>query len=107
MKVYIPQLPTRYDRATDTRVPSIDLNKAALFGELTVITVQPTPMEDAMEQIQAVAGSITPDDLILAVGDVALLVATAAIACRATGIARILRWDKQKQDYDIVEVEID
>jgi len=106
-KVFIPSLPTRYDAVTQTRVPSLDLNPASQYGELVNMIEGPTThdhLASGITQIRTV--SVMPDDLIMAVGDLVLAAAAIAHACRENGSAKILRWDKLRHGYDIVEVSI-
>lgn len=98
--VYIPSLPTRYDMATQQDVPMIDLNPAAAYGELRVLSEHPATEGD----VDRMRVPITADDYILAVGDVVLVAALIAHALVTTGAARVLRWDKHKRDYDVWEV---
>lgn len=101
-KVFIPQLPTRFDQATQQRIPTINVNPASRYGELVQLTVAGTTHEEALRQIKTVAPIIGHDDFILAVGDVVLLTRTILIALRENGRATLLRWDGK----DYTEEEI-
>lgn len=108
-KVYVPNLPTRWDAATRKRVPSIDLNAAADYGELVTMSEGPVNnahINDTIEHVQRQAESITDGDVILLVGDVVLAAACIAWACDNLGSTQVLRWDKNKRAYDVMEVSL-
>lgn len=108
-KVFIPSLPTRYDAATQSRVPSLDLNPAAQFGELVKMVEGPVDKDSIQSAINAIAEAaqdIEPDDLVLCVGDFILAAACIAYACDRNGAVNVLRWDKNRRSYDILEVEL-
>lgn len=109
-KVFIPNLPTRHDEATQQRVPSLDLNPAAQFGELVTLTegaLHDLPaLHRARDAIRiATMKDLRPQDCILCVGDVALTALCIAHALARNGHVTLLRWDRNKRSYDAVEVE--
>lgn len=104
-KVYIPQLPTRWDVATQQRVPSIDTNPATVFGELVTVFGPDVSKEDAIAQLRAVGPpSIGPADYILAAGDVVMLVMLVMGAINRNGRATLLRWDGESKTYRTEEI---
>lgn len=108
-KVFIPNLPTRHDEATQQRVPSLDLNPAAQFGELVTLTEGPISDLPALRSARDVIRTKTlkdigPGDCILCVGDVALTALCIAYALTRNGAVTILRWDRNKRSYDAVAV---
>ncbi len=107
-KVYIPSIPTRWDEATQGRVPSVDLNPAGEFGDLIAMSNGTGTLDDQIEQVKEKAQEIELTDLILCVGDVVLTaVAIAATSMNYTsGTVTILRWDKKRHCYDEVEVSL-
>ena len=108
-KVYVPNLPTRWDAATRSRVPSFDLNAAAAFGELVVLSEGPLSSDninDVIDDVQQRSEAIEPDDLVLMVGDVVVTAACLALACDNNKQVRVLRWEKNKRTYDIMEVSL-
>ena len=104
-RVFIPQLPTRWDVATNQRIPAIDSNPAAQWGELVIMYPHDTPKEQAIARLRA-AGTppIEPGDYILAVGDVVLLTLVILGAMRRNGYATLLRWDSETKTYRTEEV---
>ena len=104
-KVFIPQLPMRYDRATNASVPSIDVNPAAKYGELVMLFGSETPRATALKEVKRESAAVGPGDYILAVGDVVLLSLVIAYTLRRFGRATILRWDSDSRTYKTEGVE--
>jgi hypothetical protein len=107
--VYVPQVPTRYDAATEKRVPSIDLNPALHFGQLRTLASGPTlydEMQSEIEQVRKGLIDITPEDYILCTGDPILVAAAIARGCELLERVSVLRWDKRDKRYEVVKVSI-
>lgn len=106
-KVYVPQVPSKYDAATKLWVPTINLDPAKMFGELAVML----PPNANRLHINPLVGALreqmkdySSDDHIVAVGDPSLIAAAACIAVRKTGgLLKILKWDRQTSNYISVE----
>lgn len=110
-KVFVPQMPSRYDQSIDSWVPIVDLSSAEEFGEIEVL-LPPEAGRMAPEEIAAILAkklyNIYDEDWLLAAGDPVLIGITAAfIALRLDGCLRILRWDKRRRNYDPIEVQLD
>lgn len=105
MRVFIPSLPTRFDIATNSRIPSIDLNPAAAFGELVHMTNEGDTIEEAMDKIHSAVSTMDEDDYILAVGDVALIAAALVYANDRFSSAKLLQWSRKSHKYNIQEVK--
>ena len=97
--VFIPQLPTRLDKATGALVPAIDVNPASAFGNLTILFSSDVPRSQAIAEVAARSREIGPADYILAVGDVALLALAVVHAVLRNGSATLLRWDSESRTY--------
>ena len=113
MKVYVPSLPTRFDKATGEQVPSLDLNPATAHGELTVITRGPqatgAELDDAIQVVAEAAEDYNPlaGDSVLMVGDPILNVTfIAAYARTFTDPVRVLRWDRSTHSYSVVSIDL-
>ena len=105
-KVFIPQLPTRFDKATNQRVPSVDTNPAAQFGELVTMFGPEESRAGAIAAVNAGRGDdIGASDCVLAVGDVALLATILVRAIRRNGRATLLRWDAETRTYRMEEIK--
>ena len=99
--IFIPNMPTRFDVATQTRIPAIDLNPASKLGNLMLMAPNET-----IEEIEEAASLIEKQDAILCVGDVVLTAAAIAYACKKNGSANLLRWDRNLHSYYEQEVSI-
>ena len=105
-KVYIPSIPKRWDEATGSRVPSIDLNPAAQYGELKALSSnQEEPLYKQIEQAKTNIKGIDVDDYILCVGDIVLTAVAICEAVKINKVVRLLRWDRKRHGYDEVEVK--
>jgi len=104
-KVFIPQLPTRFDKATGKRVPTIDTNPASVWGEVVVVYSDEVSVDIAISSVKAEGvADIGRDDYIMAVGDIALLVNIVIAALGQNGRARLLRWQNNSNSYYVQEV---
>lgn len=109
-KVFVPQVPSRFDRAARIWVPIVDLSSAKQYGELVELLppeanrLHTGPLVAAMKESMA---QITEQDWLVAVGDPSLIAAAAAIAAaRCHGALRILKWDRITSTYLAVEMKL-
>lgn len=108
-KVYIPQVPSRFDAATRLWVPSVNLQPAERYGEICIALppnanrLHTAPLTQALKEAMK---DITAEDYIVAVGDPSLIAAASVIAWRKTGKLRILKWDRMSSAYLNVELEL-
>lgn len=109
-KVYIPQVPSRFDKGAGVWVPNFDVSGAAKFGE--VVTMMPpeanrlntAPLAQALREKMA---AFTADDYVVALGDPTIFAIVACLAVRhCNGNLRMLKWDRMTADYLPVEVRI-
>lgn len=108
-KVYVPQVPSKYDTATKLWVPSVNLDNAKQYGEILVMLppnanrLHINPLITALREQMKDFG---PEDYIVAVGDPSLIAAASCIAVRRTnGLLRILKWDRLSSSYIPVEAQ--
>lgn len=109
-KIYIPQVPSRYDTAVRAWVPTVNLDPAKEFGEL-VVMLPPNANRLHISPILAALREKMADyekgDAIVAVGDPSILAAAACIAARKTGgELRMLKWDRILGNYIAVEMKV-
>ena len=103
--VWIPSLPTRYDAATHTRVPSLDLNAAARYGAMVNMLEEPAAnTQDSINLLNEATEKVQKDDLILCVGDVVLCAAAICMVNEKNGHVNLLRWDRVRRTYEIETV---
>ena len=110
-KVYAPQIPTRFDMITNTRVPLFDMNSATAFGDL--VSCVPgdadftTPLPQVIEMLEAALVNFSDDDYLMAIGDPTLIAAAAIICSLYTeGRMKMLRWNKRERRYIAVEFTV-
>lgn len=102
-RVFVPQLPSRFDRATNLWIPSINIAPAEEHGVL--VTLLP-PNANRMHTAPLVAAmrekmeDFNENDSVVAVGDPALIMAAGIIAASKTGgEVNVLKWDKLSSQY--------
>lgn len=112
-RVFVASLPTRWDAATKSNVPTLDLNPALVFGELHILTRGQKSigdMETAVATIKEAAIDFTPEDYILMVGDpilnAALVTAIVMNADIQQDLVRCLRWDRRNRSYEVISVAV-
>jgi hypothetical protein len=109
-RVFVPQVPSRFDKGTRLWVPSVDISSAELYGDITVMFPPDAHSNRlAMEEIVAALSKILHDfkrtDFLLCCGAPALSHAAAILASRAAqGRIRILEWDRFARSYHPIEI---
>jgi len=82
------------------------LAKAQVYGDLRFLLPRGRGgLRDTstVGQLRRAMGDIEPDDWVLPVGDPAAIAVAAVEFARQTGRIRLLRWDRQKDDYEPLE----
>ena len=106
-RVFIPQDPTRRNRATGEWERSIDLTPAEKFGSL-VFLLQSGRAPEANSVVAVMSDKLrdySGDDYLLPVGDPSLIAVMAILAAAANdGCVRMLMWSRQTQDYYVSEI---
>lgn len=109
-KVYVPQQPSRFDAATRLWIPNVNLSPAAQFGEVIIMLppnanrLHTAPLVAALKERMA---DFCDEDWIVAVGDPSLIAAAAVIAAgKASGVLRVLKWDRIASNYIPVEMSL-
>lgn len=109
-RVFIPQVPSRYDTKIGSWVPTVNLDPAKDFGEL-VIMLPPEASrletDDIVRLLKAAMTEYGPEDYILALGDPLVIAVASAVADRASSPLRLLRWDKISRQYQLMEAQLD
>lgn len=108
--VFVPQVPSTYEKLTNMWIPKISLLSAARFGTLTVL-LPPGANRAAVGQI-AIAmreglKDALPGDYLLPTGDPALIALASIYLARRTGQEfRLLKWDNRANDYIPMEITL-
>jgi len=109
-RVFIPQVPSRFERSINTWVPTVSIESAKEFGEIVVMLPPEASRLDTdniVQLLKAAMADYDKDDYILALGDPLVLAIAASIADRASSPLRLLRWDRQTRRYQVAEATID
>lgn len=109
-RVFIPQVPSRFDTKISAWVPTVDVNQASAFGEVLVMLPPEAyrmDSETVIKLLRAAMADYGSDDCLLAMGDPAIIATAAAIADRASTPLRMLRWDKFTRQYHMTEINLD
>ena len=109
-RVFIPQVPARFDKATGLWIPSVDLSAAQLFGD-TVHLLPPDahsnrlPMSSIISVLTEKLADFSRADFLVCCGSPAISHAAAIIASqRNGGQLRILEWDKFQRGYKAIQI---
>ena len=108
MTVYVVQEPYKYVDGVPTA--KIDLRAAMEFGDVVILAPPGNTLlntEPILRTMRDKLREFSDDDLILPLGDPALIMAVGSIAARANnGRVRVLRWDKKRQAYHTITLNI-
>ena len=108
-RVFIPQIPSRFDTRANAWMPTVNIDPAKKFGELNIM-LPPEANRLELSSIVSVLKRMMKDysanDYVLALGDPRIIAVAAVIAERAAGSLRLLKWDKMSRDYILMEVSL-
>lgn len=109
-KVFVPQMPSRFDTSIRAWVPTVNMEPAKAYGELVVMLppeanrLNIAPLVDMLKDKMQ---HFSETDYVVAVGDPSLLAAACCIAARRCGgLVRMLKWDRNAVDYIAVEFRV-
>ena len=110
-KVYVVQEPGFRVGADGTKEHKINLDPARKFGEIEFLLesgLDPgTAMQPYVRVIKKKLEGMKPDDLLLPLGDPAIMAIAVAIAAQQnSGKVSVLRWDRFEKDYQKISVSI-
>jgi hypothetical protein len=108
-RVFIPQLPSRFDTALNAWIPTINIDPAKRFGELHVMLPPEASRLDVAAIVPMLKGMMqdySAEDYVLAAGDPMVLSIVAVLATREAGVLRMLKWDRMQRMYQPVEVRL-
>jgi hypothetical protein len=109
-RVFIPQVPSRFDHDNNMWMPSVDITTASKYGK--VITMLPPEANrldtvPLYESLRKRMKDFTEKDYIVALGDPTIFAIVACLAAKqCNGHLRMLKWDRQSAGYITVEVVI-
>ncbi len=111
-RVFVPQEPVKKDENGDM-VRQFDLSSAAAFGDLIFIcpsSKPPLDPEASLAKIRQSLETFGPDDYLLPVGSMRLIVWCAGVAGARVQHLKVLEWDGSSRRYvstvaDLGEIE--
>lgn len=109
-KVYVPQIPSRFDKTSGIWVPQVNINAAKRYGDIIeILPPEASRLHVAplITVIREAMKSYSKDDFIVALGDPTIIAITACMAFMHAGaLLRLLKWDRQTGDYILVEAKL-
>lgn len=108
-KVFLPQLPSRFDTTLRTWIPTINIDGAGKFGQVHVVLppdagrLGQSAMVEAVEKRMA---EFEAGDYIVGVGDPAAIALCAIFAAQHSDHIRMLRWDRISRSYNQLEFNV-
>jgi len=109
-RVFVPQEPSRYDRATKLWIPIVNISPAEKYGEIVVMlppSVNRAHTAPLVHVIKECMRDFTADDWVVALGDPSMIAVACCVAQRHTGgLLRLLKWDRIVRDYISVEINL-
>lgn len=108
--VFIPHLPTRQNPVDGAWVPTISLRPAAELGALEISCEHPSDSAPenfprSITKVRASLNSITDEDFILMAGDPVICAYAISYALERTGVANVLRWNRETRRYEHITIE--
>ncbi len=108
-KVYLPQMPSRYDAKLRCWIPTINIEPAKQFGDVEVVMppdagrLGTDAMADAvMEAMQ----HFKEEDYLVGVGDPVIISLCAIAAADNVERIKFLRWDRMSGTYATMEFDL-
>ena len=110
-KVFVTQVPTRRDSATDSFVPTVNINPAAEHGEIVVMMPPRAAFyatDDLVRQLREHLKDYDFErgDSIVPLGDPAIMAAAFALLGSMKGKFIVLKWDRQIGRYVPAQVKV-
>lgn len=109
-KVFIPQVPSRFDSGTNLWIPTVNIKPATRFGDVQIMlppAAARSGIDACREVIKEAMEDYTAEDYLLALGDPTLYAIAAVYASRKSeGTLRMLKWDRLASNYVLEEVEL-
>ncbi|QRE00408.1 hypothetical protein [Burkholderia phage BCSR52] len=106
-KVYIPQLPFKFDHAVSRRVPQFDITPAMQFGQLEMVldeTDDSRLLARLTPKIRERLQQFTENDFMIAIGNPAVIAICASIVLRRQKRLKMLQWNAKLGMYYEMEL---
>lgn len=108
-RVFIPQIPSRYDTNAEAWMPTVNIDPARKFGELNVMLppeANRLELSSIVSVLKRMMKDFGPNDYVLALGDPMIIALAAVLAERAAGTLRLLKWDRMQREYILMETSL-
>lgn len=109
-RVFIPQVPSRFDTAAKVWIPRYDMSSAQKYGKLVVLfepEMSRAPAAPLIVALREKLADARENDWLLCAGDPLMIAASAVILSRAwKQRLRLLKWDYRLHGYIEVEVKV-
>lgn len=108
-RVFVPQVPSRYDTNASAWMPTVNIDPAKKFGELNVMLppeANRLELSSIVSVLKRMMKDYGPEDYVLALGDPMIIAVASVIAERAAGSLRLLKWDRMERQYVLMEVTL-
>ncbi len=103
-RVFIPQVPHKRDRESNSLVPAFDITPAKAHGDLIVMVPLGTNLFNTQELVRVLVPALTTydwdaGDCLLAIGDPIAIAACGAILGAMHRRIRLIKWDRISHTY--------
>lgn len=104
-RVFVTQIPSRRDEATDMWVPTVNIAPAEQYGEIVTLLPPGSQFFAATETVRLIKQRLhdldyQQGDFLLPMGSpVIMAVASAIAARRSNGCLKVLVWDRHSSSY--------
>lgn len=108
-KVYLPQLPSRFDASLQMWIPSINIQPAEEFGETFTVMPPDASRLSTKQLTKAVRERMqdfSEDDYLVCIGDPFLIALCSIVAAEMTDKVKFLRWDRMAHAYTQLEIDL-
>lgn len=109
-RVFIPQVPQRFDKTSGEMMPAADTSAAGKYGKVLVMLPPAAYRLNVNNQIDMLTrkmATYNENDCIVALGSPLLIgVATYIAITKCRGRLRMLSWDKQTSDYLMIDTMV-
>lgn len=110
-KVYITQIPHRKDKETGTLVPAVNIGPAQEHGDAVVLMPPQAAFYATADLVEQLANSLKhydyeAGDIIIGMGDPAIMAAAFAYLGAKFGRFKIGKWDKIAGKYFLATIKV-
>lgn len=108
-KVFVPQIPSRYDSGMGGWVPTVNMDPAKTFGDIVEMLPPEASRMDIATLLPAIKlklADFSSGDWIVAAGDPTITATAVALVVKNGFPLKMLKWDRNLKQYIPVEVDL-